>query len=325
MSAPRGGFALPFVLLVLAMVGLVAWAGWAGGWVDVRAGRAAIRAVGRSFRAEQEVVDALANVPPARVAVLPNGSSMVAPGGVVVVRRLNDRVFLYDILGRVGAPGEVAMLARLEPPSLGPWVAFVSGGPVRLRPGAVVLGPATPGGRCSAADSAGAYPPLPTLQGVAARAPAFLGVRATATLAPGSVLTPGPTVSSRACRTADPANWGDPTGSVPLCASYHAIVVVPGGVTVVGGVGQGVLIVGGDLRVSGRFRFDGLVFVGGRVVIGGAGAVIRGSIQVLDTRGIGSDLGGGTRIVYSACTLRNAALAAGTMGPIPHRAWLGPQ
>lgn len=93
--------------------------------------------------------------------------------------------------------------------------------------------------------------------------------------------------------------------------------------SVVGGVGQGVLVVEGDLEMSGGFRFDGLIVIGGRLVTSGSGASIRGAISIEDRAGLGSQLGNSTRIAYSTCSLDEAVRWLGTIEPIARGGWFG--
>jgi hypothetical protein len=82
-----------------------------------------------------------------------------------------------------------------------------------------------------------------------------------------------------------------------------------GQVEIGGGYGQGVLIVvGGDLRITGTTRFAGLVLVDGSVTIDG-GAHVDGA--VLATGGAApagaSTLGGDAALRFDPCALERAA------------------
>ena len=90
-----------------------------------------------------------------------------------------------------------------------------------------------------------------------------------------------------------------------------------------GGVGQGTLLVSGNLTVRGSFVFRGLVVVGGGLVFDAGGGEIWGAVQVDDSSGVGTVLNGG-RIVYSGCALRNALGRFGKISAIDRRAWIKP-
>lgn len=89
--------------------------------------------------------------------------------------------------------------------------------------------------------------------------------------------TPSPTLDGEACGD-EPWNWGDPTGAVAACAGRQAAVWWPGDLRVVGGVGQGLVAVGGNLVLDDA-RVGGLLLVGGDLVLTG-GAVLEGVARV---------------------------------------------
>jgi len=78
--------------------------------------------------------------------------------------------------------------------------------------------------------------------------------------------TPSPSESLGRCATEDPWNWGDPTRPDRPCGTHWMTGWAPGGLRLVGGVGQGLLAVAGDLELSGT-RFDGVLLVGGRLLL----------------------------------------------------------
>jgi len=79
--------------------------------------------------------------------------------------------------------------------------------------------------------------------------------------------TPGPATGADGCLTAEPWNWGDPEDPLGACHSLTAVIGSPGSLGVDGGVGQGVLVTGGDLTLTGGARFYGVVLVGGRLTM----------------------------------------------------------
>jgi hypothetical protein len=92
--------------------------------------------------------------------------------------------------------------------------------------------------------------------------------------------------------------------------------------TVVGGLGQGVLLVEGDLTVRGSFAFEGLVLVGGNFRWQDGTGRIVGSVQAGLLGEAGLWLGGRARVVHSRCSLDRAALAAARAVPLGSRSWL---
>jgi hypothetical protein len=96
------------------------------------------------------------------------------------------------------------------------------------------------------------------------------------------------------CSTDEPWNWGDPERPTAPCGAHLAVRRAVGTLHVTGGSGQAVLVVDGDLVLSGDTRLFGMVVATGAVMLldrselhgvavaeGGlsvaAGAVVRGS------------------------------------------------
>ena len=179
---------------------------------------------------------------------------------------------------RAGEASCAALLARTDSLLGRPWL------PVPSRP---LAGP----------DSASGPPALGAL------VPDSLLARL-APVAPGTV-TPGP---GETCRADDPANWGAPSDLLGPCGRRQAAVAVSGDLTVVGGEGQGVLVVAGTLRLLEGARFHGLVVVGGDLLLDG-GAGLEGAARV---RG-DVDVRSGARVVGRACPVLLGLAAAGPL------------
>ena len=131
---------------------------------------------------------------------------------------------------------------------------------------------------------------------------------------------PVPVVRDGECDTASPSNWGDPSGAT-ACAAWLPIIHAPGDLDVVGGAGQGVLLVDGDLELSGGFEFTGAVIVAGTMTIGPGGAQVSGGVRAAAV----VDASGASRpppfVLRSSCALREALLAAGRLVPVADRPW----
>ena len=125
--------------------------------------------------------------------------------------------------------------------------------------------------------------------------------------------SPRPAVVDGACDASDPTNLGDPGGERVPCGAHLPARFREGSVELVGGTGQGLLVVTGDAVLSGTL-YEGLLLVGGSLTLrDGArllGATRAGGGIFVDQ---GSALGG------SACrALRALAAAAEVLGrPIP--------
>ncbi len=136
-------------------------------------------------------------------------------------------------------------------------------------------------------------------------------------------LTPAPAGDASSCDRSDPLNWGEParpTG-VAGCAGYFPIILAEGDLTLAGGRGQGVLVVRGDLTLTGDALFAGAVLVGGSLRVTGAGGRVFGGIAAgLGGGGTAVALEGGS-VVHSACALALAGAVAGPVRALPERSW----
>ncbi len=135
-----------------------------------------------------------------------------------------------------------------------------------------------------------------------------------------------PTVSGSpaVCRTADLFNWGEPYALMPPspCATYLPIIYAPADLILSGGRGQGVLLVRGDLELSGGFEFFGPVVVLGAVRSISAGARIVGGLLVGSTPVIATEIDGSTALTYSSCAISRAVLGAARAAPVTERSWM---
>jgi hypothetical protein len=82
------------------------------------------------------------------------------------------------------------------------------------------------------------------------------------------------------CNTAVATNWGAPLAPLTPCGNYFPIIYAPGDVRLTGGAGQGILLVSGDLDVSGGVEFYGPVIVMGTIRSTGTGGHIYGGVDV---------------------------------------------
>ena len=240
-----------------------------------------------------------------------------------------------SVLARSGA----GQLLRLAGPASPDTAALVAIGPVSLRDSARVAGAdATP----TAAWGLACPPPGPAQPGVRSRlptadcpgggcasgspsllqdtllgpAPAYqLGAHSVATLRAAAdhrlaagVLTPMPVTISSTCDRSAATNWGDPSPIGGLCAGWFPVIEVGDGGTVVGGVGQGVLIGAGRLVLAGGFRFAGLVLALGPLEMRDS-ALVEGLVIGLDS----VTVGGTVSLRWSAC----AAMMSGRLSARP--------
>jgi hypothetical protein len=137
----------------------------------------------------------------------------------------------------------------------------------------------------------------------------------------GGPMRPGPRATGETCVTAARDNWGDPYVTNGPCGDYFPLVFSSGDLQVIGGRGQGTLVVAGDLSVGGGFHFVGFVLVKGTLVSSGTGNRFEGAVVVANGNKGESRLLGSTAIEYSSCALERAAIGSGRPKVLRERGW----
>ena len=128
------------------------------------------------------------------------------------------------------------------------------------------------------------------------------------------------------CNTADNTNWGDPGRAAPAgkCEGYFPIVYAPGNVSINGDLGQGILLVNGNLNIQGSFVFYGQIIARGTVKLSGTGNHVYGGVMaanVVDSTSA-SQLSGNSSIHYSKCALTTVFINSSTATRAPQRSWI---
>jgi hypothetical protein len=153
---------------------------------------------------------------------------------------------------------------------------------------------------------------------------AWLGSR-TSTVTASNPPATWPTTAGGVCETSNPYNWGEPrrgAGSVPECQGYYPVVFYGAGtLKLQGGVGQGVLLVAGDLWLAGGVEFTGLIIVLGEVKTTGNGNKITGAVLSNNFNGDESSFGGTPTVQYSSCAIAAALSGTSAATPLGHRPW----
>ena len=132
-------------------------------------------------------------------------------------------------------------------------------------------------------------------------------------------VSPAPIRRMDRCAEPSPTNWGAPLDASHPCAQYRPVVAAEGSLTVMGGRGQGVLLIPGDAVFRSAARYYGWIVVGGDLEITDGSEIygfvrVRGSVLVR----------GGSRIAGSACAVLFALDAARKLRSpvsIPGGAW----
>ncbi len=88
------------------------------------------------------------------------------------------------------------------------------------------------------------------------------------------------------------------------------------------GVGQGLLLVDGDLSAQGGFEFYGIVIVRGRLRTAGTGNRFNGGIMAANVDFNDNAVQGNVEINFSSCAVGRARTAALPGAPLRSRNWL---
>lgn len=134
------------------------------------------------------------------------------------------------------------------------------------------------------------------------------------------------------CNMSLSTNWGDPgrAATPGKCEDYFPIIYLKGvtgalGVTtgVNGGVGQGILLVDGNLWLAGNFNWTGPIIVRGNVQSSGTGNKSVGGIQALNQNCVSgcNSLSGNSSITYSSCTISKIFSLKSKPTVAKHHSW----
>jgi hypothetical protein len=254
---------------------------------------------------------------------------------------------------------QVARVVRLDPPSLDPdaalvtrWGLEVNGnatvngrdsvpatwGPVCPAPGSVVAaiidsaGTTTTTGPCTGQTCLTGAPPILTDPSAASEETItyfgssndFGSLAASADkiaidpVGPlGPVIDPG---SPPTCRIGEPTNWGDPLDPTGPCGNYYPVIYAPGDLTLGSGWAQGMLLVQGNLTLTGSLQFYGIIIVMGTV--NASGGQVLGTLMIVNELGAPAVIGGTTQLSFSRCATGRAVTGAARPRPIHERGWV---
>ncbi len=269
------------------------------------------------------------------------------------VHRLNDELFFVASEGfsaNFVARHTVGLLARVQPVEVEFAAALEVFGPIWIGSSAVISGhDSDPAGWTGCPDSTGNLPAIRAVDSSHVEREvcpecagggisftdslpdsalrwhgdfADLVSRASKVVGGGPYVEVGPSFKEGGrCSTADERNWGDPRNASP-CASYFPVIYAPEGTRLAGGRGQGVLLVQGDLELSGGFEFVGPVFVTGILVIKGAGASIVGGVSAANADPDRASRLERGRIQYSGCAVWRALTRVAGIMRLRERSWV---
>ncbi|MDA0329066.1 MAG: hypothetical protein O2958_08675 [Gemmatimonadetes bacterium] len=168
--------------------------------------------------------------------------------------------------------------------------------------------------RVTEAMPTGVKPPLGQIESLGLGLLDFETLRTLAVTALGPVGTPQPEEAAGECVGDGPWNWGDPDRPFRPCGPHLTLRRGVESTEVVGGVGQGTLVIDGDLVLSAGARFYGFLLIAGRLRVL-EGASVEGLVVAFEGVEIASD----ATVTGSACwALRALAALRPALGaPIP--------
>lgn len=133
---------------------------------------------------------------------------------------------------------------------------------------------------------------------------------------------------NQVCNVAVRSNWGEPNRPEPMpdpepvCMNHFPIIYAKGDLTLQTGRGQGILVVNGDLRMTGNMQFYGIVIVLGSFFTAGTGNHVGGSLLIhgdgdLDSESVST---GNSLVQFSSCRIQDA-FSDLPIRPFASRSW----
>lgn len=128
------------------------------------------------------------------------------------------------------------------------------------------------------------------------------------------------------CQKSTSSNWGDPLNPGAVCSNYFPIIYASQGLKInSSGVGQGILLVEGDLAVQGGFTFYGPVIVRGELKTSGTGGHFNGGVIAANVDLSSSTVLGNALVSYSSCAVERALAFNSQLAkarPLANRSWV---
>ncbi len=141
-------------------------------------------------------------------------------------------------------------------------------------------------------------------------------------LAPDSVALGGGYV----CQESTQNNWGDPHHPTSACGGYFPIIYAAGGLKIsASDAGQGILLVDGDLEVTGGHEFYGPVIIRGTLTTTGTGGHFVGGVIAANVELDTSTVLGNAVVQFSSCAVTRAILnnpSLTQVRPLARRSWV---
>ena len=140
---------------------------------------------------------------------------------------------------------------------------------------------------------------------------------------PGNVLlTTEPVTAGGVCDKTVKTNWGDGLNPAAPCGDYFPMIHVAGNLTTNNWQGQGILLVDGDLDMTGNVQFMGAIIVRGTLSTYGNGAHITGAVMAANVDLDQNTVLGNSSIKYSSCALNAVMNGSAYPKAAKRRAWV---
>ena len=280
----------------------------------------------------------------------------------VFITRLTENTYWVVSVGRANigngqleAQRQTHVLVRLAYPSITPGGAIVTAGNIDVKGSADITGEDTdPAGWVQCASIADrdtfaiAYAPdknvsiqKPELvtgginpDPVAADSNTYVryGTETWNTLAANADITlsggsyqPEPVGSATEC-TYGTLNWGEPSrelGYIAGCKNYFPIIYASSGITINHGRGQGILLVNGDVKLTGNMQWHGLIIARDDIIKGNGtfdlwGSAMSRNANLMDDNSIT----GNSSFKWSKCAVESAMRGSAILTRVKERSWV---
>jgi hypothetical protein len=134
-----------------------------------------------------------------------------------------------------------------------------------------------------------------------------------------------PSTAGGVCNRNDQYNWGDGQNHAGACGTYYPIIHVAGDLALQNIQGQGILLVDGNLNVTGGFEFFGITIIKGTLTTAGGGAAaahFHGTVLAKNQNGGTNDIAGAAKIRYSKCAIVQALNMTSNGALARSRSWV---
>lgn len=144
---------------------------------------------------------------------------------------------------------------------------------------------------------------------------------------PAGNIGPEPVGTATTCDRSSTSNWGEPlrsgNGYLGGCTDYFPIIYANGSLQLTNGRGQGILLVNGDIRLSGNFQWFGLIIARDDITKGNGtfdmwGSIMSRNANVQDD----NNIVGNSSFRWSKCAVESALRGSAILTRTKERSWV---